>query len=133
MWKNNKGLTLIEVMVSMVILFIFFWGINAGGLIVLDENIKNEQRDEAVSIAEETMLRMRNTPYVDLAPKYNNVTDNVFRRVRGKDRSYSIRRTVDVKGDLTELGVIVTWNRNDGRVGNRSRQYNHVLNTIVRR
>lgn len=134
MRKNDGGMTLVEVIISMLIVFIFFWGISAGGLIVLDENIKNDQRDEAVSIAEEAMLQMRNTSYDDLVPKFNNVADNVLRRIRGYDRNYTVRRTVTVNGDLAELGVIVTWIRNDGKVGgNRARPYSHVLNTIVRR
>jgi len=127
-------MTLIEVIISMVIVFIFFWGITSGGLIVLDENVKNDQRDEAVNVAEEAMLRMRNNPYDNLV-WFNNATDNVIRHVRGKGKNYSIRRTARVTsgGDLTELGVEVTWSRNDGKVGVRSRQYSHVLNTIVRR
>ena len=132
MWKNNDGMTLIEVIVSMVIVFIFFWGISAGGLIVLDENVKSDYRDEAVSVAEEAMLRMRNVPYDNLV-SFHNATDNVSRRIRGKEKNYVIRRTVAVNGGLTELGVEVTWIRDDGKTGPRSRQYNHVLNTIVRR
>mgnify|MGYP000677738265 CR=1 FL=1 len=49
-WKNNRGLTLIEVMISLVIVFIVFIGLSSSGLLVLEENIKNSLRDEAVSV-----------------------------------------------------------------------------------
>ena len=46
-------MTLVEVLVSLVIVFIIFLGLSASGLVVLNENIKNELRDEAVSVADE--------------------------------------------------------------------------------
>jgi len=128
-------MTLVEVLVSMVIIFIFFLGINAGGLIVLDENIKNDQRDEAVSIAEEAMLRMRNNPYDNMV-NFNTLPNiNISRKVRGTNKNYIVQRRAMVRGDgsLTELHVVVNWTRNDGKTGPRLRQYNHTLNTIVRR
>ncbi|MBP2683369.1 MAG: hypothetical protein H6Q79_1408, partial [Deltaproteobacteria bacterium] len=61
--KNDGGMTLIEVVVSLAIVFIVFLGMSAGGLLVLDQNIKNLMRDEAVSVAEMEMQRVRNTPF----------------------------------------------------------------------
>ncbi|TFH33315.1 MAG: prepilin-type N-terminal cleavage/methylation domain-containing protein, partial [Deltaproteobacteria bacterium] len=41
--KNNGGMTLVEVIVAMAILFIIFLGMSSAGLVVLDQNIKNSQ------------------------------------------------------------------------------------------
>ena len=142
--KNNNGLTLVEVMVSIVIVFIFFMGTTAGGLLVLDQNVRNDQRDEAVNIAEEVMAGMRNTPFEDIMT-LNNVQDNVLRNIRGRERQYTLNRTVRYLGpgeELAELGVVVSWTRMDsGNVdsgalksgGHRPVVYTHTLNTIVRK
>ena len=60
--KNSaSGMTLVEVLVAMAIVFIVFLGMSSAGLVVLDQNIKNSQRDEAVSVAEMEMQQVRNT------------------------------------------------------------------------
>ena len=134
--KNNDGMTLVEVIVSVMIVFIFFMGTTAGGLIVLDQNTRNDQRDEAIHIAEEVMAGMRNTPYVDIM-LLNNVGDNVVRYVRGKEMRYNFNQTVkflDPGAELAELGVAVNWTRMERGVGGvQPKVYTHTLNTIVRR
>src|SRR6266542_64309 len=49
--KNREGMTLIEVMIAIVITFIVFLGLSGSGIFVMNENIKNSLRDEAVSVA----------------------------------------------------------------------------------
>src|SRR5512139_2594872 len=71
--KNNGGLTLIEVLVSLVIVFIVFIGISGSGLLVLEENIKNSLRDEAVSVAEMAVQEARRLAFTSL------VSDNAAR------------------------------------------------------
>ena len=56
-------MTLVEVLVAMAIVFIIFLGMSSAGLVVLDQNIKNSQRDEAVSVAEMELQKVRNTPF----------------------------------------------------------------------
>jgi len=133
-WKNNDGMTLIEVMVSMAIVFIFFLGITAGGVLVLDQNVRNDQRDAAVSIAEETMVSMRNFPFDNLI-SLNNTSENVVRHIRGKAKTYNVLRTVNFPStELAVLGVRVSWTRMErGAGGLAPRSYTHSLNTIVRR
>ena len=66
-------MTLVEVLVAMAIVFIVFLGMSSAGLVVLDQNIKNSQRDEAVSVAEMEMQQVRNTPFdiLDLRPTHH--------------------------------------------------------------
>ena len=63
--KITVGMTLVEVLVAMAIVFIIFLGMSSAGLVVLDQNIKNSQRDEAVGVAEMEMQQVRNTPFND--------------------------------------------------------------------
>ena len=65
--KNNGGMTLIEVLVALAIVFIVFLGMSSAGLVVLDQNIRNSQRDEAVSVAEMEMQDARNIPFATVA------------------------------------------------------------------
>ena len=135
MWKNNDGMTLIEVMVSMAIVFIFFLGITASGVLVLDQNVRNDQRDAAVVIAEETMMAMRNLTFENLATITNAPVD-VVRKIRGKEKTYSVIRTVTFPStDLAMLSVTVNWIRLQRVPGGYpiSHTYTHSLSTIVRR
>ena len=124
--KNNGGMTLIEVLVSLAIVFIIFLGMSAGGLLVLDQNIKNLLRDEAVSVAEMEMQRVRNTPFDNIV----SATDNVSRRIRGIGRNFNVNRTVtSLDTGNRQVSVNVTWIRQEMGV---DKTFNHQVFTIVR-
>jgi len=125
-------MTLVEVLVSLVIVFIVFLGLSASGLFVLNENIKNELRDEAVSMAGMEMEQVRNTPFDTL---YDNTAPQppspVVRQIRGLTVNYGVTRTVTIL-DLNNLQVSinVTWTRTEN---NQTKSYNDNIATIVRR
>jgi Tfp pilus assembly protein PilV len=131
--KNNGGMTLVEVLIAMVIVFIVFLGMSSAGLVVLDQNIKNSQRDEAVSVAEMEMQQVRNTPFATIA----NDNHVVNRRIRGRDVGYAVTRTVANPNGTTpatdpsnrRVTINVAWNRIEN---NQTRSYNHTVLTIVR-
>ena len=130
--KNNRGMTLIEVLIAIVITFIVFLGLSGSGLFVLNENIKNSLRDEAVSVAGMEMEQVRNTSFdsLYLAPGTQSV-DNVVRQIRGLTVNYGVTRTVTIL-DLNNLQVSinVTWTRTEN---NQTKSYNDNIATIVRR
>jgi Tfp pilus assembly protein PilV len=120
-------MTLIEVLISMAIVFIIFLGMSAGGLVVLDRNMKNLQREEAVSVAETEMQKVRNIPFDSLAGD-NSV---VPRLVRGISRNYTVTRTVTaLDSGNRQVSVNVSWTRPENGV---DRTYNHQVFTIVRK
>ena len=131
--KNNRGMTLVEVMVAMAIVFIVFLGMSSAGLVVLDQNIKNSQRDEAVGVAEEEMEDVRNIPFAAIA----NDNQIVTRRIRGLNVAYNVVRTVANPNGSTpatdpnnrRVTITVTWNRIENQ---QTRTYNHTVLTIVR-
>jgi prepilin-type N-terminal cleavage/methylation domain-containing protein len=131
--KNNRGMTLVEVLVSMAIVFIIFLGMSSAGLVVLDQNVKNSQRDEAVSVAEMEMQRVRNTPFSVLTLASDNVSvsiDNVSRQMRGLNMNYGVWRTVkhlDVNN--LQVSIRVVWNRIENQ---KTKSYDHTVLTIVR-
>lgn len=131
--KNNGGMTLVEVLVAMAIVFIVFLGMSSAGIVVLDQNIKNSQRDEAVSVAEMEMQDVRNTPFSVLTSAPDNVSvsiDNVSRQIRHLDVNYGVWRTVkhlDVNN--LQVTIRVTWNRIENY---QTKSYDHTVMTIVR-
>ena len=126
--KSNAGMTLVEVLVALAIVFIIFLGLSNSGLVVLDQNIKNSQRDEAVSVAEMKMEEARNIPFDNLVA--GTATDNVFRQIRGLNMQYAVTRTVASIDPLNrQVTVNVGWNR---REYGQPRAYNHQIMTIVR-
>lgn len=133
MLKNNGGMTLVEVLVAMAIVFIVFLGMSSAGLVVLDQNIKNSQRDEAVSVAEMEMQQVRNMPYNVLTLATDNVSvsiDNVSRQIRGLNVNYGVWRTVNhLNVNNLQVSIRVTWNRIENR---QTKSYDHTVLTIVR-
>lgn len=125
-------MTLIEVMIAIVITFIVFLGLSGSGLFVLNENIKNSLRDEAVSVAGMEMEQARNTSFDSL---YDNTAplplSPVVRQIRGLTVNYGVTRTVTIL-DLNNLQVSinVTWTRTEN---NQTKSYNDNIATIVRR
>jgi type II secretory pathway pseudopilin PulG len=130
--KNNDGMTLVEVLIALVITFIVFLGLSASGIFVMNENIKNSLRDEAVSVAGMEMEQVRNTTFDTL---YDNTAPQppspVVRQIRGLTVNYGVTRTVTIL-DLNNLQVSinVTWTRTEN---NQTKSYNDNIATIVRR
>ena len=131
--KNNRGMTLVEVLVAMAIVFIVFLGMSSAGLVVLDQNIKNSQRDEAVSVAEKEMEEARNIPFATIADN-NHI---VYRQIRGMNVGYTVARTVANPNGTTpatdpnnrRVTISVTWNRIENQ---QTKTYNHTVLTFVR-
>lgn len=132
--KNSaSGMTLVEVLVSLAIVFIIFLGLSASGLVVLNENIKNEMRDEAVSVAEMEMQKARNIPFSAISDN----THLVNRQIRNLDVGYNVARTVTNPDGTTpptdpnnrRVTINVVWSRIEN---NQTRTYSHQVATIVR-
>jgi type II secretory pathway pseudopilin PulG len=119
-------MTLVEVLVALAIVFIVFLGLSGAGLVVLNENIKNSQRDEAVSVAEAEIQNVRNLLFD------NVVSDNaiVQRPIRGLTTQYTITRTVaPLDPGNRQVTVDVGWNRMENGL---LKPYSHRIVTIVR-
>ncbi len=126
--RNDRGMTLVEILVALLISFIVFIGLSASGIFVLNENIRNTMRDEAVAVAEMSMEAARNTVFTNLVTL---PPDNVVRQIRGLTVPYTVTRTVNpLDADNREVVISVSWNKTDHR-GTRS--YSHQIATIVRR
>ncbi|MEK6775544.1 MAG: prepilin-type N-terminal cleavage/methylation domain-containing protein [bacterium] len=109
---NKKGFTLIEIMVSLVVLLVVFLGLMQGALVAIDSSMRNILREEAISIAQTTMYQERNIAFANLVPVPASPATQVsrnFRNIQGFNYNPAIAVT---PLDTTHSRVVVTvsWN-----------------------
>lgn len=124
---RNKGVTLVEVMIALVVLLIVFMGLIQASLVSIDQNVRNEVRDEAVRIAAEYMTRTRATAFNAAAPAPTvptvadapPIADNyiafdasqpIQRNFRNMTVAYTVERSVqNLDAENKRIGIRVTW------------------------
>lgn len=139
---DQKGLSLIEVMIALVILLLVMLALMQTALLSIDSNMINVLRDEAVGIAEMRMNEARNTPFDTLID--TNGTPNslgsfvaqpdVPRNVRNVDNFiFTVERRIDDKStDNKQIDITVTWDWKEKTVANGDPN-THTISTILRR
>ena len=112
--NSNRGVSLVEVMIALVILLIVFLGLIQAAILSIDHNTRNEVRDEAVRIASEAMTQTRATAFSTLVDTggacaaLNPAT--VTRNFRNQAIIYNRCRTVaNIDADNRQVTVTVTW------------------------
>jgi len=131
---NKKGVTLIEMMISLVILLIVSLALMQTSLLGMKTNVQNAVRDEAVNITEMRMNQLRSLsfpvpdgPTNDLTATTNALDTAVTRTFRGFTATYTPRRTVtDLNEESKQITVSVSW-----LFGGKS--YTHTVTTIMRK
>lgn len=123
--KNERGLTLLETVVALAIIFIVFLGLTDAGLLVVEYNIRNTIRDEGVSVTESEIAAVRNIPFAAL-PVGVTARPVVSQRIRGLTMNYTPSWTIaNLNADTLQVVVDVGWSR-------RGKAYTHRATTIVR-
>lgn len=131
---NKKGVTLIELMVSLVILLVVSLAFMQTALLGTSTNVANQIRDEAVTVAEMRMNQLRSLPFTDtttnpylVAPGNNPVEVVVQRKFRGFSVNYTPTRTItNISTDAKQITVTVSWSY-------RGKTYSHGIMTIMRK
>lgn len=115
-FKDKKGLTLIEVMIASLIILILFLALMQSVLLSVNMNNKNELRDAAVNIAEERIRELRSLDF-PTPPATNDLTAGTFiedppvtRNFRNFTRDFTITRTIaDIGADMKSITVTVSY------------------------
>ena len=135
--QNNRGLTVVEVLISSLVTLVLFLAVMQTTLLSIDSNTSNVLRDEAVRIAEERMRDLRSIPFDEYESKglYYTGEDDSFitdynhtdggqpqRKIRNKD-DYKFTRNisiVDVTPTTKKIGVQVQWEWKDRTFANNN-------------
>lgn len=93
--RSNQGFTLIEAMVSLVILAVILLGLQAGMMTTITMNTENLLRNEAVKLAQEKIGEYRVNGSVP------DTSENVERQIRNFKVQYTVINNYgpDGKGD----------------------------------
>ncbi len=104
--RNNKGLTLIETMISLAILFIVFVGLLETVRVATEFNLRNAVNSEAIRIADNVIAGLRGIAFADLPTTAQ--TTAVDTRVRRTTVRFSVVVT-PTGGNITRtVNVTVT-------------------------
>lgn len=132
--RDERGMTLIEIMISMMLLAIVSMALIQSTLVAMNANVVNELRDEAVSQAERRMNELRNMPFLAADMQ---VTDPslplgvaelpaVTRKIRAANRSFTINRRISqIDPNNRQVTLTVTWI-------DKGVNYQHVVSTVLR-
>lgn len=142
MLKNNKGLSLVEVLIAMVVFLLVSLAMMQTALVGIDSNIITMLRDEAVNVTELRMNEVRNVPFASLVSDAADVT--ITRGVRNIAGGVNFATRVvvaelDGDGNLgtddantKQINVTTTWEWRDKTVANGN-PYAHRISTIRKR
>jgi len=109
--KKDKGFTLVEVMVALLVLFISMMAsLHALGLAVA-YNMDNSMTEEAVRIAEERMNELRSSVFTSLVD--GTTQTNVVKTFRRLSQTFTVRTTIQsLSTDSSRaIQVVVSWDR----------------------
>ncbi|MBI5676463.1 MAG: type II secretion system protein [Nitrospirae bacterium] len=137
--QNNKGLTLVELLIALVITLVLFLALMQTALLSINTNTMNSLRDEAVRIAEMRANEARNSSFDDLESDAGDNCPDVFTVPPLSDNGVLIERNIrnisnfdfcthmevaDI-GDNKRVDITVGWLW-------KAVPYTHNISTIVR-
>ena len=101
--NSQRGFTLVEVLVALVIIAIILLGNMAALSLSYRRNLQNIFRDEAVKVAQEAMEAYRDNASCPSSP--------VTRQIRNYQQQFQVacNPTSLMDGNITQLTVVVTW------------------------
>jgi len=130
--QNNKGFTIVETLVALVIVMVMLLGLVQAALLSIDNNLRNVLNDEAVRIAEQEMSEVRNTTFDNLIVGASNKTISVSIR-NITNFSYTVTKTItSLSADSKRVDISVIWDWKEKTQANGN-PYIHSISTIVRR
>lgn len=115
MSRNNKGFTLIEVLIAIFLLLFGMLALLYTMSVAMSSNQQNVIRDEAVAVGMQQMTIVKNTPFIQV-PVGNDVAIGlstgapVSRNLRSSTVAFAVTTNiVQMTTDTLQAQVIVRW------------------------
>lgn len=124
--KNKRAFTLIEFMVSVLILTVGLLGLLQAINLAISTNMANTLRNEATVLADESLTsRIAELSSLDTSEfdAFNN-NSSVRRKVMNGYKNYSVSSTGTKISKSIEVNVLVSWKHKDSR-------YTHNASTVL--
>jgi type IV pilus assembly protein PilV len=147
MLSNNKGFSLVEMVIAMVIILVSLLGLVQATLLSIDSNVSNMFRDEAIRIAEEQMNILKSLPVSDTNLPTGTtcansvtppITSPVTRNFRNITKTYAVCATITnllpAPGDSKKsIQVAVGWDhkKENPPKGVTNREYEYSITSVV--
>ncbi len=124
---NEKGMTLIEIVISLLILSVVALAAMQTALVSMNANLQNELRAAAVNIADNRMNEVREWDFdTGIVPNASIASES--QAFRGFTKTYTSSplgvQTIDL--NTKQITITVTWQF-------RGQTYSHSISSIVRR
>lgn len=124
---NNKGFTLIEVVVAMLIMLVGLMGLLQAVSVATEHNLRNQLRDEAVRIADQHLRQYASISFTNLTS--HTEPRSITRNFRSGSSTFTVLRTVTGLPTATsptskQVAIQVGWTY-------KQKPYSHQINTIV--
>lgn len=124
MLSNRNGFTLVEFLVSIVILMIGLLGLLQTINVAIDQDLGNVFRNEAVIVVDEMMMKKRAKTF-DSVSTVVNKTSSEKRVVRGIPKTFTMTETVkSVTANSKQISITASWTK-------KNSTYNHSATSVV--
>jgi len=123
---NKKGISLIEVMISLVILMFVSLAVMRMALVGMSTNLQNSMRDEAVNVVDLRMNELRDTAF-DVISEGTVTGADIPRDFRAARVNYKPTQQVhSISANTKQITMSVDWTY-------KGTNYTHSVSTIVRK
>lgn len=126
MTNNHNGFTLLEFLVSIVILSVGLLGLLTCINLAMEKNLDNMYRAEAVSLADDRMMLKRSRSFASLSTTSAN-PDKILvnRATRGIFRNYSVQEIItESTTNSKEIIINVSWQK-------QGKKFTHSISSFV--
>jgi type IV pilus assembly protein PilV len=117
---NNRGFTLIEFLIAILILMVGLLGMLQGINLAMNKSMENVFRNEATMVADDLMMAKRTKQFESISttianPAWTSLPSGK-RFTRGVYKNYSVQQIINSKTNQTKEVVInVSWNHRNKR------------------
>lgn len=132
--SNNAGFTLIEVLVSFVILTVGLLGLLEVINVAINQNLTTQFRNDALVVADEFMMRERSKTFDNISCTACPGTPMKYvmvRNLKNAFKNYSVTKNVttlttgdDGSAKSKEIALNISWKH-------KTQRYQHSLSTII--